>query len=150
MSGVSQRSSTKHSFNLDNALEDPLHPEMIFSLAIPSYLVLHDVIRYSSQDSTNSSFAVYNVEVTTKYNRYRVGKRFSDFHRLKLALEHQNIEIKCEFPRKTWFRSTKEALLEDRRTKLDLFVKEALSLTYGTSCLVLLGFFEYTKYNTIR
>ena len=147
---LSRRSSTKHSFHLESTLEDPLHPEMLFGLSIPSYIVLHDVGSRSRQDNTNSSFAVYNIEVTTKYTRYRLGKRFSDFHRLKLDLEQQNITPTCEFPRKTWFKSTKESLLEDRRAQLETYIKEALSLTYGTSCLTLLAFFEYTKYNTIR
>jgi PX domain len=88
--------------------------------------------------------------VTTKYNKYMLGKRFSDFYRLKLQLEEQNIKPACEFPKKTWFRSTDDCFLEHRRQSLDCFLKLVLPLTYGTTCVCLLEFFEYTKYNTIR
>jgi hypothetical protein len=40
---LSRSASTKHSLNTEQLLEDNLHPEMIFSLHIPSYLVITEV-----------------------------------------------------------------------------------------------------------
>lgn len=94
--------------------------------------------------------AIYQVEVITRYNKYRVGKRYHELHDFSKELQTKHNLWYRDFPPKTWFRSFNEAFLEKRRAGLEGFLNFVLTYSHQHACKEFLEFVEFTKLNNLR
>lgn len=126
----------------DSARED-LYPQLIFSVQIP-------LVEIVKEEKGDKEVAVYAIEVVTKYNKYRVGKRYNELRALWDKLRNIPEFTFKDFPPKTLFTHKDPTFLEHRRTLLEQFMQAVLAYTYTAHRTDLLSFLDYTKYNSIR
>ena len=103
-----------------------------------------------SHQAANRSTAVYTVEVCTKFNKYRVGRRYNEFFQLYSKLQDVPGFSYNQFPPKTWFQSLNSRFLEQRRTQLEAFLAHAIAFAQDNGLRFVFDFIEFNKFSALR
>lgn len=95
-------------------------------------------------------FAVYCIDVCTKFNKYRITKRYTEFLQLFTHLKSYRGYSFKGFPPKTWFPSLNDRFLEGRRNQLNDFLGHAVEFARENQVRAVYDFLEFTKLAVIR
>ena len=139
---VSSSGMSAGMFGKQDAANTPATAACLLAVSVPSAEVC--------LDESGNRVAVYNIEIRTKFNKYRVGRRYNEFRELLKDLEAKYGFTFSEFPPRTWFRSLGDAFLEKRRVLLEEFLGNVLCLAYRQTLPEFLEFIELTKLSSLR
>lgn len=85
-----------------------------------------DIVDYEILEGDGVKFAVYIIEIRTSLIKYKVQKRYSQFHNLKekIRVEFPNINLnEVKFPGKQYFGNLKPETLTTRKVILNQFIQ---------------------------